>query len=343
MAWYNDTGKDCDVVLSSRIRLARNIAHLPFDGYLSRSDAEKVINDCKKIIEENSGTRDFEFCDFEKADAYQKTSLCEKHLISPEFAKKKGPHALIYSKDCDIGIMLCEEDHLRIQAFSRGLSLSPAYDKANKIDDLLSEKLEYAFSEKFGYLTKCPTNLGTAMRASVMVFLPALSLTDKISDVIRSVSKMGICVRGFYGEGSKSLASIYQISSDISLGISEEDMIKRVEDVSEKIAKLEREERRRIFENSKAQILDKIGRSCGILKNAYLMSSNEFFEHYKNLRLGISLGAVDNVSLETLDKLFVDTMPATLICENKSADKTECENSQRRDMLRAQMIKKALS
>ena len=219
--WYIEKGDQGDVVLSTRIRLARNLDEFPFPSRLDAAGKNRVNSIVKSTLFENDG-KDFSYIEMKDLTRLQAVSLAERHLISPEFASKKEGSALILSADESVSIMLCEEDHIRLQVMKAGLALEEAYDIADKLDSIIDGKVKYAFDERIGYLTQCPTNLGTAMRASVMLHLPALTRCGQISRLANTVSKLGLTIRGAYGEGSQPKGDIYQISNQITLGITEE-------------------------------------------------------------------------------------------------------------------------
>lgn len=332
MAWYNTTGKDNDIVLSSRIRFARNLSGYAFGNRLDETKAEEIVTDVGHLLAQNG---------FEKinlASALEAASFVEKHYISREFAEKKTPHSLMMNEPCGYAVMLCEEDHLRLQCILPGLALDEAFTSLCKLDDLIDQNFEIAYDEKLGYLTHCPTNLGTGMRASVMMFLPALTMAGKINSLANQLSKIGLTMRGLYGEGTAAQGSIYQISNQITLGITEEDTLKKLSDVIRQIKESELSVRKLINEEKNPDLVDRICRAEGTLRHAFLLSSSEFISLFSDVRLGIALGIVKNISYETLDSLFVSVMPATLLLSETSPVK----NEKARDILRAKRIKEAL-
>ncbi|MBO5305181.1 MAG: ATP--guanido phosphotransferase, partial [Clostridia bacterium] len=237
MAWYDQSGNNKDTVLSSRIRLARNLEEYPFEPYLSGEQATEIINSVAPLFEKGG----FERLDFMDIDPMKAGMLLEKHYVSRDFLNKKSPHTLMLSESMGIAVMLCEEDHLRIQSILPGLSLDEAFRNACAVDDFLSGEVKIAYSEDLGYLTHCPTNLGTAMRASVMMFLPALTMAGKIDSLASRLSKIGLTMRGFYGEGTRAEGALYQISNQITLGITEEDILQKLTDAVKQITESEHE------------------------------------------------------------------------------------------------------
>ncbi len=334
MAWYNEIGNEFDTVLSSRIRFARNLCGYPFDGKLSHEGAKEII---EKVYSSLKG-QGFSRHDFFDGTTTEEASLVEKHYISREFATKKSPHALLINESTNASLMICEEDHIRLQTILPGLALTEAYEIATKYDDILDASLDIAYDEELGYLTHCPTNLGTGMRASVMMFLPALTMASRISSIASQLSKIGLTMRGLFGEGSESKGYIYQISNQITLGITEEDTLKKLGDVISQINEQERKLRSSIRGENLERLRDTALRSEGILKYAHMLSSREFIEHFSNIRLGISLGIITDISYVTLGNLFIETMPATLTLAEKETPKTDSE----RDRARARLCHEAL-
>lgn len=335
MTWFNDIGKESDTVLSSRIRFARNLAEYPFGSRLTAEKANEIIDKVAPVLE-NGG---FNKIDFTKLTATEALSYVEKHYVSREFAEKRAPHALMLNEPCGYAVMLCEEDHLRMQCILPGLALEDAYTSLCKLDDLIDESFDVAYDEELGYLTHCPTNLGTGMRASVMMFLPALTMAGRINGLANQLSKIGLTMRGLYGEGTAAQGSIYQISNQITLGITEEDSIKKLSDVIKQITENEKSLRKLINEDKNPKLIDRICRAEGTLRHAYMISSSEFISLFADVRLGIDLGIIKDVDYKTLGQLFIEVMPATLALSEKEAPKTEKD----RDVLRAKRIKARFS
>ena len=332
MAWYNTVGKENDIILSSRVRFARNLAGFPFGSRLKDEQAHQIVDQVSALLAQNG------FEKKENLSPIEALSYVEKHYISREFAEKKGPHALLTNDPCGYAVMVCEEDHLRMQCILPGLALDEAYASLCRLDDLMDAHFEVAFDERFGYLTHCPTNLGTGMRASVMMFLPALTMAGRIGLLASQLSKLGLTMRGLYGEGTSAQGNLYQISNQITLGLTEEDTIKKLSDVIRQICESERSLRKLINEEQNPGLVDRICRAEGILRHAFLLSSSEFISLYSDVRLGISLGIISGLAYEQLDELFVDVMPASLALADPSAAKGE----KARDILRAKCIKDAL-
>src|SRR3972149_2261200 len=267
-AWLSGEGENSEIVLSSRVRLARNICAVPFPSVAQSGEREKAVSFVLGAIQKSSRLASGQFynsCDLSPLD---RDFLIERHLVSPEFMKEGNSKALYIGEEEKISLMINEEDHLRIQALRSGLEIKSAFELADKVDSELSSSLEFDFDPDFGYLTSCPTNVGTGMRASVLIHLPGLVLTKEIENVISQVTKLGLTVRGFYGEGSDVLGNLFQISNQTTLGRTEEDLVESLEQVTRKLLTYEGHARRRLFTDAPNQIKDKLWRAYGILANA---------------------------------------------------------------------------
>lgn len=331
--WYVENGTEGDIVISTRVRLARNLEDYPFPCRLTVKGKEKVCEEIKNAIlaDDSWGFGYTQMKDFTRAQA---VSLAERHLISPEFASDRAGRALLLTDDEAVSIMLCEEDHIRLQVMMSGLALKEAYSVADKIDNIISSKLNYAYDDRIGYLTQCPTNLGTAMRASVMLHLPALTRCGQIGKLASTVSKLGLVIRGAYGEGSSPRGDIYQLSNQITLGISEESALNNLQSITLQLVAQERAAAEKLIENPIEE--DRIFRAWGILKNARVLSGDEFMELSSLVRMGISNKAID-YDIAKLNKLTIRVQPATI----NAAEGKEL-SSQQRDILRAIWVREAL-
>ena len=337
MKWYLETGPEGDVVISSRVRLARNLAEYPFPSRLKPGQAKEVVNAASKALLESGDklAEGFELIDMNKLTPARAMSLAERHLISPDFAKKRDG-ALMIDKDESVSIMLNEEDHIRIQTLLAGQRLGDALTLAGQIDDIFDRSLKYAFDENLGYLTQCPTNLGTGLRASLMLHLPATAASGTIPGLVAAVSKLGIAIRGTYGEGSAALGAFYQISNQVTLGVSEKETVEGLEGVASQIIAQERAARGALGKIGPA-LEDKIWRSYAILKNARVLSDEEFMALISDLRLGVTMGIIDSVSLETINGLISQAQSATLMTSaGRNLDASD------RDVLRARTVREKL-
>lgn len=334
MAWYNTLGDNFDTVISSRVRFARNITGYPFAPDIPDESAKKIIESVCKAYE----GKDFKRIDFTDITNVEAASYMEKHYVSPEFAGEKGPHTLLLNENLGMAIMICEEDHVRIQSILPGLALDDAYKTACAYDDMLDSALEIAYDERLGYLTHCPTNLGTGMRASVMMFLPALTMTGRINSLAAQLSKIGLTMRGMFGEGSESRGNLYQISNQITLGISEEETLKKLKDIISQINEQERKLRTSLSGENFDLLCDRIMRAEGIVKYAHMMSSSEFADLFSDIRLGIALGIIHDIDYMTLNELLIGVLPATLTVTLKNKPETEAD----RDKARATYVREKL-
>lgn len=334
--WYLQSGKESDIVVSSRIRLARNLNDIPFTKKYKNKDALKIIDKLEEILP--SLGYGLKLLKMKDIDDITIMSLIEKHIISPDFALNKNEiRAIAINEDENICIMINEEDHLRIQVFSAGLELEALLNLITEIDKKLEGKLEFAYSEKYGFLTSCPTNVGTGLRASVMVHLPALTLTGNINKVLEVVSDFGMNIRGIYGEGTKTKGNMYQVSNKQTLGMSETEIIKNLKLITEKIIEQERLARKYLTKNS-IDLEDKVYRAYGILSNCKKISSDECNKLLSDIKLGTDLGIIKELTDLKVNELEIYTMPANLqkyigeVCDEYT-----------RDIKRADVIKKIIN
>ncbi len=334
MTWYKNKGNEGDIVLSTRVRLARNLEDYPFPIRLTAQEKKNVSLVVKESLADYNG-RNLSYIDMSTLAPAQAVSLAEKHLISPEFAYEGAGRALLISDEEDVSIMLCEEDHIRIQVILPGLSLNEAFGEADKIDSIIENKLNYAFNERIGYLTQCPTNLGTGMRASVMLHLPALRKKGAMRRLSTTVAKLGLTLRGSYGEGSDISGDIYQLSNQVTLGISESAALQNLTSIAMQIVSQEKQARASLIKDE--DFIDKIYRSWGILRSAYKLTSNELTNLISYVKMGAAEGIID-VPTEKLTQMFIELQPATInVAQGKTLSQSE------RDVLRAEKVRKELS
>lgn len=331
--WYRLKGEENDVVQSTRIRLARNLEAYPFPAKLSFSERERVCEEVKNIVLSNN-PYSLSYIEMSSLNETQTVSLAERFLISPEFASETSGRGLLLSDDEKISVMLCEEDHIRIQAISPGLDLESTFAVAGKIDDIIDIGAGYAFDEKIGYLTQCPTNLGTGMRASLVMHLPALSITGSMQRLSSTVSKLGLTLRNFYTDGISPVGNVYQLSNQVTLGISEDAALKNLRSIATQIISQERQARESVITDDR--YIDKIYRAYGLLSSAYMMSCREFMELASFVRLGAACSVI-NADILKLDELMIDVQPATM-----NASHSENFTIAQRDKLRAEIIKQKL-
>lgn len=331
--WYLGVGEQSDIVVSTRVRLARNIADYPFPSKLNTKSRTELNNLIKEAVEKDNPFN-LRFIEMKTLARFEAASMAERHIISPEFASDADGRALMLSPEEDISIMLNEEDHIRVQVMKSGFALDEAYEIADRIDDSLNEKFEFAFDSRIGYLTQCPTNLGTGMRASVMLHLPALTMSGQIHRLINTVSKLGLTFRGAFGEGTSATGDMYQLSNQITLGISEEYAIKNLKAITLQLCAQERAAREELLQDADTE--DRIFRAYGILKWARLLSTKELMENLSLVRFGSVAGKI-NVPIETVNELMISMQPATI---NVMAGKRLEERD--RDMIRAKTVREKL-
>lgn len=335
MKWYQQTGAEGDTVISSRVRLARNVAEYPFPCRMSPEQRREVNEKTREaVLGANLGA--FEYIDMEKLTPARAMSLAERHLISPEFAQEREDRALLLDQGERVSIMLGEEDHIRIQALSAGLAVDEALGAAWQLDDALDERLHFAFDETLGYLTQCPTNLGTGLRASLMLFLPAAAQTGAMRNLAAAVAKLGLTIRGTYGEGSDAKGSFFQISNQVTLGVTEREAVHNLVSIAGQIIAQERALRQTLRSRG-PQLEDRIFRSYGILRNARLLSADEFMARISDVRLGVVLGMIPEVKPEDVDALLWEMQPATLM-----ANAGRNLDAAARDSLRAATVRERL-
>jgi protein arginine kinase len=337
--WVYYEGDPEELVLSSRTRLARNLKEKPFPNRLDEEDGRKIV----KLVEDAFYTFSQSEINFKTVylwdmDKITKEAYLQKHIISKKLIANSNKAAFITDKEETISIMINEEDHIRLQCITGGLDLKGSYDYANKIDNLLEEKLEYAFNEKLGYLTACPTNLGTGLRVSVMVHLPALTMNNEMTGICNAVTQIGMTVRGLHGEGSQALGNIYQISNQITLGHTEEEIIGNLLAVVNQIVNKENISRGNLLMKYKYELKDKIYRSLGILKSAVILNGKECLELLSNVRMGVEMGIIKNISKVTLNSLLVDVQSGVLQ-KNYGQKLTERD----RDIKRAELVKEKIN
>ncbi len=336
--WLRGTGAESDIVVSSRIRLARNLVEYPFPP---RADAtgraeveallrEKIagIGSCGNLIYQN----------VEQLSQVDRQFLVERQLISREHSEKEGPRGVAIDSRESVSLMINEEDHLRMQVFRSGFALDECWQTINRLDNEIEENVTFAFSEEFGYLTSCPTNVGTGMRVSVLLHLPALVLTKEIQKVFQAMHKMSLAVRGLYGEGSQAMGDFYQISNQITLGKSEEQLVSTVKRVVPDILEYERRVRQALVKEDRNRLHDQVSRAYGILKSAQSINSEETLQRLSLVRLGINLGLVDQLTIPVVNELFLHSQPAHLQKLRDDAGDASDRNAIRAAYLRQRLL-----
>lgn len=331
--WYLGTGAQNDVVISTSIHLARNLKQFPFPASLSMQDKLKVNSVIKNATDELKAYS-FNYYEMKTLSQAEVVSLAERHLVSPEFASSRDGRALLLTEDEAVSVMLNEEDHIRLQVMYAGFALDEAYRTADKIDTQLSDKLQFAFDDRLGYLTQDPTALGTGMKASVVLHLPALVSSSQITKLITTVSKLGLSLRGSYGEGAAAKGDLFRLSNTITLGISEKAAIENLKSIALQIAAQERVAREEIFKAPVTE--DRIFRAYGVLKYARMIDTSEFMELISLVRLGAVKGVI-NMDCAQIEALMIHMQPATIsLSVDRPLDRIE------RDKLRAQLVRHSL-
>ncbi|MAT47497.1 MAG: protein arginine kinase [Verrucomicrobiaceae bacterium] len=335
--WMTGAVEGSGVVLTSRVRLARNLQREPFPGWSTKERRVEVLKRVKPEVEALPEMKNGFSQELDGLTSLQKQVLVERHLISREQAARGEGSAAIVSRKQALSLMINEEDHLRMQSIRPGLALSEAYELVSSVDAQLESNLDFAFDHELGYLSACPTNLGTGMRASAMLHLPGLVLSDQIAQVLQAVGKLQLAVRGFFGEGTESLGNLFQISNQSTLGESEETIIRRLERVLEQVTSHERNARLKLFEDDADMVFDRVGRAYGTLRHAHVIASKEALNLLSLLRLGADLDFFPSETGGTCDSLLMEIQPAHL--QLHSGKKLTPE---KRDAIRAEIIRTRL-
>ena len=325
------------IVMSSRVRLARNLKEAAFPGWAKKPERVRVLELIRPAVEGLPEMKEAFSESMDSLSTLDKQILVERHLISREHAAKSAGSGLVLNREETLCVMINEEDHLRMQALRPGLQLRQAWNAIDQADSALERKLEYAFSPELGYLTACPTNIGTGIRVSAMLHLPGLVLAEQINPIIQSVNKLGLAVRGLYGEGTEALGNVFQVSNQMTLGEGEGAIVERLEKVLSQIIEHEENARGTLLEKKPKMVYNHIGRAYGILANAHSISSKETMNLLSLMRLGVDVGLFPGVDRALVDELFILTQPAHL--QKQHSEKLSAEE---RDLLRADMVRERL-
>jgi protein arginine kinase len=340
--WMRVKGPQSDVVFSSRVRIARNLANLPFPMFSTSSQAEEVMRLVEEAWQQEKDQypvlRDAEFIRMKDLDELEKRVLVEKHVISPMLAEESRHGAVLLSRDESVSVMINEEDHIRIQCLFPGLQLEQSWEVADQLDDWFEKYLSFAFDDQCGYLTSCPTNVGTGIRASVMIHLPALAMTQQLNRLFPAITQVGLAVRGIYGEGSEALGQLYQVSNQVTLGQLEQEILEKLQGVVHQMIEHEQVARRKLVEISGIQLEDRVHRSYGTLSHARIMDSKEAMMRLSDVRLGIDLHLIKGVSANVMNELMVMTQPGFL--QKYAGQRLDAEA---RDIRRSILIRERLS
>ncbi len=337
--WYIEKGPESDVVISSRVRLARNLKGYPFPFRMNLEAAGQVLSKVKNAVlkDKENQAKEIAFIDIKDLNPLELHSMVEKHLISPDLAEGRQQGGLLLSKDEKISIMINEEDHLRIQSLFPGMQIENAWKLCDSIDTAIEKKVDYAFDNRYGYLTCCPTNVGTGIRVSVMVHLPALTMTGYIKDILDACRKLGVAVRGIYGENSEASGNMFQISNQVTLGHTEQEILANIENIVSQVVSQERMLRNELYRQNPYRFEDKIFRAYGIFSNARIMSSDESLKLLSDVRLGVNMEVIKGVKLECLNEIMLLIQSASL---QKYVGRPL--NPDERDMKRAEIIREKL-
>ena len=335
--WMRGTGPHSDVVMTSRVRLARNLRGYPFPGFSQERQRIELLERARPVVEDLPEMRDGYSEDYTDLSKIRKQVLVERHLVSREHAARSSGCAVVVDRKQSISIMINEEDHFRIQGIRPGLNLTSAFEVVDRVDTELESLLPYAFDPKLGYLTACPTNLGTGMRASVMLHLPALVLTEQINPVIKAIGKIGLAVRGLYGEGTEALGNLFQISNQHTLGEAEPEIIAQIEKVIEGVVRSEVTARAKLKEDHQTMLRDQVGRAFAILRYAHILTSKEALNLLSMLRLGADLDLVGNCDRSLIDMLLLEIQPAHLQLNAARELSPEERDSMRAELTRARL------
>ncbi|UCD18484.1 MAG: protein arginine kinase [Candidatus Zixiibacteriota bacterium] len=336
--WLTGDGEESMVVLSTRVRLARNLSGFIYPTAAGDEAQERIVGffeSARGRSDTLSGGRLLRATELSRLD---RDFLVERHLMSPTFMQDEAKRALYISKDEMVSVMINEEDHIRIQALAPGLNPHAAQKLANRYDNEIGRFLEYDYDPDFGFLTACPTNVGTGMRASVLIHLPGLVITKDIDRVINRISKQGVVVRGFYGEGTDVIGNLFQVSNQTTLGVSEREILELIERITRSIIKDEAAARDRLRNEASSQIEDKIWRAFGILKHARMLTSDEAMNLLSATRLGVAMEIIDFLDISTINEMLLLSQPAHL---QKFHEKELSVDE--RDFVRAEMIRKKLA
>jgi len=336
--WLTGDGPHRQIVVSSRIRLARNLKEKPFPGWAKKAERVEILREVKTAVEALPEMNEAFSESLESLSPLEKQVLVERHLISREHAAKGVGSAVVMNVEQTLSFMINEEDHLRMQCIMNGLQLREVHKLISQTDHELDEGLDFAFHPQLGYLTACPTNVGTGMRASAMLHLPALVMSDQVNKIINSVNKIGLAVRGLHGEGTEAMGNLFQISNQTTLGEGEEDIVDRLDKVIGQIVEHEQNARTLLQQNKPSTLLDQIGRAYGVLAYAHAMTSKEALNLLSVIKLGSDLELFPPSSSQVVDELLIETQPAHLQ-KGANAQKMQAEE---RDSLRAELIRARL-
>lgn len=333
--WIHTSDGNSDIVLSSRIRLARNLSDFVYPHKISNEEGRKIVKVIEQVLEDKE--LKYNIYRLWEMDPLDRITYLEKYLISNKLILNNEKSAFVTNENETISLMINEEDHIRLQCITNGFNLEEAYKCAQELDDLIEDNLEYAFDEKLGYITACPTNLGTGLRASVMMHLPVLTMNGEINKIFSGLTQIGMTIRGIYGEGSKAVGNLFQVSNQLTLGLSEEEIINNLKAVAYQIINQENLAREKIMKMHKYKIEDKVNRALGILNSAVVLNSEECLKLLSYVRLGVEMDIIKDVSKKLLNELTISIQPGTIQRIFKSRLTGEM-----RHLKRAELVKEKL-
>jgi protein arginine kinase len=336
--WLKGTGPQSSIVISARVRLARNLDGSSFYNWAQPKEKERILKTIEDVAEKSAFLKKFLFLRMVDLSEVDRQFLVERHLMSPEHVVDPEYKGLVIDEKEIVSIMINEEDHLRIQVLQSGLNTTEAWRMCDEIDTDLGKRLPFAFSPRWGYLTACPTNTGTGLRASVMLHLPALVMTNQIGRVFQAISKLGLTMRGFYGEGTEATGNFFQVSNQVALGHAENDLIDKIGGIVDKLVKREESTRSILMTRNKEEIVDKIWRAYGTLRSARIITSSETIKLLSAIRLGVDLDIVTGVEKERVNELFILTQPAHLQKLEGKALSANQRDYKRADLIRERLI-----
>lgn len=337
LKWYEEQGENKDVVISSRIRLARNLIKYPFAKKISENQAVQLVEEVRSCFDIEEKKENYMSCNLSELSETEKLAMVERHILSPVMTNKKQATGLVMENNESVSVMINEEDHLKIQALVGGMNIKEAYKKADELDDYLYDKLGFAYQEHYGYLTSCPTNTGTGLRASYMVFLPALTGANKINRLAEEAMKYGVSIRGIYGEGSRSVSNIYQISNQKTLGSSELDIIHNLDNIVAQMIRQERKRREYLLVNNYDEIEDQVYRSYGVLKYTKQMNSIDALTLLSQVKFGMDMKILTLEQSISIYEMMMAIQPHSLQCHHG-----KYVGSKVRDKIRAEYLNEKL-
>jgi protein arginine kinase len=335
--WLDGSGEENEMIMSSRVRVARNLSQHRFPHNCDNDQLSEVLSDVTRVAGTTPTFDKSRFVGMGEVSTLDRQFLAERHLVSREFLLNSANRGLIVNRDENVCLMINEEDHLRLQVFGSGLDLKSTYARANQLDNELTAGLDVAFSERFGYLTACPTNVGTGLRVSVLIHLPGLVHSKEINKLLESLGKLNHTMRGIYGEGSEVMGNFFQLSNSATLGVSEENIIRGLREMALKVAGFERKAREMLFSKARSLLEDKVWRAYGLLRYAHSVNTKEALSLISAVRLGVGVGLIEDISIKVLNHLLIYTQPAHL-----QKMKGQAMDAPERDVARAEYIRNAL-